>query len=189
MKKNTVRLTESQLHQVIKESVEKILRESELNELDPRTYASYAQKRAAQGQMNKAQQGRQAAVHAFNTSDVAHMKGGDQNYSDRQLERYSQSMKDDGTLTQFRPDGQHGTKFTNYDFTPSNSNPFGTHTTSQGYTRENDYNGYETTDRTSWNDANGIQKMNEPQQFAQGRKIAQQMQNGNGQYVKGQGWQ
>lgn len=37
-----------------------------LNELDARTYASYADKRQAQGQNDKAKQGRQAAVDAWN---------------------------------------------------------------------------------------------------------------------------
>lgn len=59
--KRTIRLTESDLHRVIKESVNKIL-----NELDARTYASYAQKRAAQGQYAKAVEGQNAAVDAWN---------------------------------------------------------------------------------------------------------------------------
>lgn len=66
MSKKLVRLTEGDLHRIIKESVETILKEAQLNELDPRTYASYAQKRAAQGDQTKAKVGRQAAVNAFN---------------------------------------------------------------------------------------------------------------------------
>ena len=40
-----IRLTESQFNELITESVNRIL-----TELDPRTYASYANKRRAQGQ-------------------------------------------------------------------------------------------------------------------------------------------
>lgn len=43
MKKNRIRLTESQLQDVIKESVKKIL-----NEMSPEVYATYAQGRQQQ---------------------------------------------------------------------------------------------------------------------------------------------
>lgn len=65
MAKNIIRLTESDLHRIVKESVNKILSEA-INELDPRTYASYADKRRAQGQNDKAFRGTQAAANAWN---------------------------------------------------------------------------------------------------------------------------
>lgn len=64
--KKIIRLTEGDLHRVIENAVRRVLKEETLNELDPRTYASYADKRAAQGQDYKASQGRQAAVDAWN---------------------------------------------------------------------------------------------------------------------------
>ena len=51
MSKQVIKLTESDLHRIVKESVNKILSEA-INELDPRTYASYADKRRAQGTIN-----------------------------------------------------------------------------------------------------------------------------------------
>ena len=65
MNKKLIRLTESDLHRIVKESVNKILSEA-INELDPRTYASYADKRRAQGQNDKAFKGTQAAANAWN---------------------------------------------------------------------------------------------------------------------------
>ena len=59
--KQKIRLTEGDLHRIIRNCVNEAL-----NELDARTYASYADKRQAQGQNDKAKQGRQAAVDAWN---------------------------------------------------------------------------------------------------------------------------
>jgi hypothetical protein len=59
--KQRIRLTEGDLHRIVRQCVNEAL-----NELDARTYASYADKRKAQGQYNKAQKGRQAAVNAWN---------------------------------------------------------------------------------------------------------------------------
>jgi hypothetical protein len=66
MNKKLIKLTEQDLHNIIKESVKRILKEAQLNELDPRTYASYADKRAAQGNYNQAEQGITAARNAWN---------------------------------------------------------------------------------------------------------------------------
>ena len=61
-----MKITKKQLQGMIAESINRVLSETQLNELDPRTYASYAQKRAAQGQYSKANVGREAAIDAFN---------------------------------------------------------------------------------------------------------------------------
>lgn len=63
--KKIIRLTESDLHRIVKESVNKILKEA-VNELDPRTLANYARGRAAQGNYEKAVAGQNAAVDAWN---------------------------------------------------------------------------------------------------------------------------
>ena len=60
-----IRLTESDLHRIVKESVNKVLSEV-VSGLDPRTLASLADKRAAQGNYEKAAKARQAAVDAWN---------------------------------------------------------------------------------------------------------------------------
>ena len=59
--KKLVRLTESDLHRIVKESVSKVL-----TELDWKTYANYANGRRAQGKLDKAEAGDDAAVYAFN---------------------------------------------------------------------------------------------------------------------------
>ena len=61
MEKQIIRLTESDLHQIVKESVNKIL-----TELDWKTYASAAKKRPEQGEDNKAEQLAQFATDRFN---------------------------------------------------------------------------------------------------------------------------
>ena len=62
MNKKLIRLTESDLHRIVKESVNRVL-----NEMRPETYASYAKGREAQGQMDKAQVGKQAAIDKWNS--------------------------------------------------------------------------------------------------------------------------
>ena len=53
------RLTESELHQLVTESVKKLI--SELNELSPETLDNYADKRAKQGKYFKSFLGNKAA--------------------------------------------------------------------------------------------------------------------------------
>ena len=67
MNKKLIRLTESDLHRIVKESVNKILNEY-VSGLDPRTLANYAKGREAQGQHDKAQQGMQTARDTWNAN-------------------------------------------------------------------------------------------------------------------------
>ena len=59
--KRKVRLTESDLHRIIKESVKNVL-----NELDWRTYQSAAQKAGTNGDFNREAKFRRAASNSFN---------------------------------------------------------------------------------------------------------------------------
>ena len=61
MNKSRIKLTESQLHNVIKESVKQVL-----SELDWKTYANAAKKREAQGNWQSADNLRDQMVHSFN---------------------------------------------------------------------------------------------------------------------------
>lgn len=61
MKKNRVRLTESQLHRVINESVKQVL-----SELDWKTYANAARQRKNQGNVNNSKELKKASARAFN---------------------------------------------------------------------------------------------------------------------------
>ena len=58
--KKLIRLTEEDLHRIVKESVERILSE-EMNELGPDTLDRYADGRAKQGKFFKSFLGRKAA--------------------------------------------------------------------------------------------------------------------------------
>ena len=96
MKKNRIRLTESQLHNLIKESARQIL-----SELDWKTYANAAKKRYSQGDFDKFHDLRRASEDAFNKkygyndewdADLQHggerkvyMQGTGENYSEPTL--------------------------------------------------------------------------------------------------------
>ena len=59
--KQRIRLTEGDLHRIVKESVNRVL-----TELDWKTYANYANGRRAQGKWSKADAGDDASIRAFN---------------------------------------------------------------------------------------------------------------------------
>ena len=147
-----IRLNESQFNELITETVNRIL-----TELDPRTYASYANKRRAQGQnannfsdmvkyTSKAEAGEEAARNAWNKK-----YGYDEKISYKEIPGYrSQTMIN--TL----------------------ENPYQVHNQHMASSRpwENQHN--VVSDYANTVDA---------------RNTARQMRQGNGNYVKGQGWQ
>ena len=147
-----IRLNESQFNELITETVNRIL-----TELDPRTYASYANKRRAQGQnannfsdmvkyTSKAEDGEEAARNAWNKK-----YGYDEKISYQEIPGYrSQTMIN--TL----------------------ENPYQVHKQHMASCRpwENQHN--TVSDYADTVDA---------------RNTARQMRQGNGNYVKGQGWQ
>lgn len=143
-KRQVIRLTESDLNNVIKESVKKIL-----NELDPRTYASAAQKLQAKG-------------------------GRDSNY---------------------RLNSKRGNNLANYAAQQFNKQ-YG-NTDDELDMSYDSNNGYDVQGNSSFMKPNGEVKVdnkrqtinNIPQSTRNAYNVAQQMQNGNGQYIKGQGWQ
>ena len=144
--KKIIRLTESDLHRIVRQSVNEAL-----NELDPRTYASYADKRQAQGQMDKAQQGQQAARNAFNK------KYGEERQGNFGTDYFNQMRGNNYTVTNgktvYDPHNEEYREYNNNFLSKRQQMP-------QSYVRANT-----------------------PLQ------VAQQMAHGNGQYVKGKGWQ
>ena len=174
MNKRLIRLTESDLHKIVKESVQKILSEA-INELDPRTYASYADKRAAQGKNNKAWQGQVAARDAFNkqfgTDSSMYSKYGFSNdyygmhendYTVEDSEAHG-SYDDDGYTTLRGSTQKYNPHTDEYDFRYWNRR-----------TNEPPSDPIKATDRRRYDPRN---------------KIASQMAKGNGKYIKGKGWQ
>lgn len=174
MSKKLVRLTEGDLHRIIKESVETILKEAQLNELDPRTYASYAQKRAAQGDQMKANAGVEAAQNKWNqmygseydngSHDWGYTKMGGQNFSNNFGSNYGINHKSE------RPnwDGK-GYKHTNMAYNPK---------TNQEWVGDGKGNSktYQSERERELGD-NGAYR------------VAREMENGSGKYIKGKGWQ
>lgn len=211
--KKIIRLTEGDLHRIIENAVRRVLKEEALNELDPRTYASYADKRAAQGQDYKASRGRQAAVDAWNNKYAFNrnipngymQKDGNGGYYqgfDNLKYRMSELPMDKNN-----PKSKTGyaTEFWN-----SRNNPGrGSSGNIEQYHRYNPYD--ETSDHYTYDnmgyDTMGFgHHINRPGEggyrnrypidhYSNGTKIgyegdyvAKQMALGNGKYVKGKGW-
>jgi hypothetical protein len=170
--KQTIRLTESDLRNIIMEAI---------NELEPQTYASYAKKRAEQGELDKAKEGQQKAISSFNA-------------------KYGSN----------KPDGRFGMAF-NREYDPNGYDVEGryeTHgkhrddggneqaTTDIRWNLYNPQRGEVKTDRSitgrpnggftagEWRDVDNDTKQEE------WFKVAQQMANPNPEqdYVKGKGW-
>lgn len=152
--KKIIRLTESDLHHIVRQSVNEAL-----NELDPRTYASYANKRQAQGQMDKAEQGKQAARNAFNKQYGSERQG---NFG---TDYFNQMRGNNYTVTNGKTEyDPHNEEYREY-FNHLHKN-LGHPSLSKNQTMPQSY-----------------VNANTPLQ------VAQQMAHGNGQYVKGKGWQ
>ena len=181
----------------------KILSEA-INELDPRTYASYAQKRAAQGQDDKAWAGRKAAVDAFNKNyghddetpngfvqkagPNSEWRGTDRDYyrmtqndGKYKTERWQSKnypgqndMDDQETFTTYDPQTDQ-TNSTTYGRMKYNTvGSPGKMTVN--YPQYGDYNGRPIRSKNNW--ASGLE----------GDKVARQMATGTGKYENGK-WQ
>ena len=216
MKKKPIRLTDQDLHRIVKESVNKILKEA-VNELDPRTYASardkqnaidadydkqmadYNKKNPFSRMMSKKPQmpkgyGRgskfnNAAVSSFNRD-----YGFDWNNSNNNNKH--QTLHDDGTLTQYSHLGDYTNTY-DYDF-KANQNKAGVKPTGRGFG---------TVTRGGWNNKTGADlpksteglryqdadyklrnNGNNPTFFDKGVRVADQMANGYGKFQNGK-WQ
>lgn len=66
MKKNVIHLNESQLRNLIKESVKRVLRENSMNELDWKTYANAERKARRLGRGAQYRKFKQGKIDAFN---------------------------------------------------------------------------------------------------------------------------
>ena len=187
--KKIIRLTESDLHRIVKESVNKILSEA-VNELDPRTYASYAAKRAAQGQTAKAKQGQQAARDAWNREygyDGKDHENPWRGYTPN--EEGIKSLKMTSFNEPYRVENNH---------IYNGQHNFATYSPSRDYNWYDDDGGYSTQGKgyqPYYNlgaDANGQHHWDYipwGEKTSNALEVARQMGQGNGKYIKGQGWQ
>jgi hypothetical protein len=176
MNNKLIRLTESDLHRIVKESVNRILSEA-INELDPRTYASYAQKRQMQGQYDKAQKGKIAAINAFNQQ-----YGKDEYYPNGGQNRYEM----------IAPSGENNYPYRAETYYEEPNYPRGAagqtiNFAKQGDNIVNHRDGQLGLNYQEYKDNNIFHPYD-----AIGRKatrVAQQMAKGDGKYIKGKGWE
>jgi hypothetical protein len=212
MGKQIIRLTESDLHNIVKESVEKILREA-IDELDPRAYASardkqnaidadydkqmadYNKKNPFSRMMSKKPQmpkgyGRgskfnDAAVDAFNR-DYGH------DWSNPNSIKH-QTMGKSGNVTQYSQLGD-STFTTDYDFDARQAKagvePTGRGrgvVTSGGWNNKTHQNFAPTKRGMTYSDADYTLRSgaNKSNFFDKGIKVADQMANGTGKYQDG----
>lgn len=188
-KRQIIKLNESQFNnlvtKIVTESVKKVL-----NETDPRTLASYSEKRSEQAQgkrplspsqrrkgmtpqeiENQAKQGKFAAVRAFN--DQYGKKSGSNNYTmdigsgDDNYPYRATTYYDEGD-----PKYSHGQTI-NFS---KNGDDVVSHRTG-----EKGINYAERTDNNIYHPYDYIGK--------DATKVAKQMAMGDGRYIKGQGWQ
>lgn len=199
MNKKLIRLTESDLHRIVKESVNKVLSEA-INELDPRTYASYADKRAKQAAnqekgsweqyklQNKANNGKVAARNAWNkkySQDNSHNNG----FGDRFSSSLSMPYND---YTVRKDDLEQSERDNNYVYGNNEYNPYNdtTHRNFKNYSYgENGQNikNQQQFDYEGDSARNAIGRYGSKEREA--TEVAKQMAQGNGKYIKGQGWQ
>jgi len=219
--KRTIRLTESELHMVIAESVRRCL-----TELDARTYASYAQKRAQQGNYEKAVQGQRAAVDAWNQQYGRSRRtpngfvqkaddGGQWNGYDQDTYRMSLKAKDPNKPIQWNSPDYWKDEYDNHGYGterwqsqnypgPNNMDDQETHTTYDPYADKTNsttygrmkYNTVGSTGKWGYNNPNLGDYSGKPVRDRhnwasgeEGDRVAKQMAQGTGKYIKGKGWQ
>lgn len=201
--KKLIRLTEFDLHRIVKESVNKILSEA-INELDPRTYASYADKRRAQGQNDKAFKGTQAAANAWN-KEYGYNHNSNRSSSRYAMDDYGYNDSEDlGGREAYDSDFKNGSQYridhdmyepfvghVSHTYSPYKDEYFDMHSATpkdspfpkrpMGIERgegEGTIGVYADTDADLGN--NHMRKSLD---------VAKQMAHGNGKYIKGKGWQ
>jgi hypothetical protein len=166
MNKKLIRLTESDLHKIVKESVNRVLKEAQLNELDPRTYASLANKRDAQGQNYKAAKARQAARDAWNKQYGYNYDNGKDGYGYMKMGGADQFTHN--ASSNYGISAQHGNKegTQNYAYNPQKGTEWHGNGKGDSYTQKHEYDPGD----------NGA------------HRVADEMENGNGVYQNGK-WQ
>ena len=159
--KKVVRLTESQLHNIIAESVSQILME-----LDPRTYASAADKAKERGNNERSDKFRSAAANTFE--------------KDFGNDKYSMDSANYGVKSSSHD--RHGIETEEY-YDPSIDQVYRKETmypTDKVYKNPREFDSNMKIKRNSYDGGKNIRTQYD---------IANQMANGSGKYIKGKGWQ
>ena len=194
MNKKLIRLTESDLHRIVRESVNRVLREAQLNELDPRTLASYASGRhrqadeaGANGDSDMAIKYRQKAYD------------GEQAARDKWNKMYGFDSKlDNGDYYQ----RWMGANKSGDNSTHNLGSKYGIHYSSSskdidGIRRDRNY-AYNPKTNKEYSDDGApygiaLNSRTKEHEFDPGdngaHRIAREMELGNGKHIKGKGWQ
>jgi len=185
MNKKLIRLTESDLHRIVKESVNKVL-----TELDWKTYANYANRRRAQGEWSKADAGDDAAIDAFNkkyhASDYENRNG---------LERsanFSMSNGADGAKKYdlgYRSSVKNNGDYQQYINRHRESGLYEPFYKDQTYNQGEWYGQHGMNDDDVKNTNNMGWSQDVKSKMNQGIRDVDRFQKGQSKYVKGQGWQ
>lgn len=173
--KQIIRLTESDLHNMISEAVK-----TALNELDPRTYASAAEKARERGD-NRANKYRNAAVDAWNRDyGIDNLSKSGQSYHGRKMK----FIPNPSTVYNYQPD-QYGVD----DWTLNHDN------NSQSVVRFRPY-GYGKTEFDGEYSGGGQGDLPYDDKYLHKKlgkekpyRVAGEMTKGNGRYTNGKGWQ
>jgi hypothetical protein len=167
MNKKLIRLTEGDLHRIVKESVNRVLNEY-VSGLDPRTLASLGDKRAAQGRDKQAAQARQAARDTWNARYGYDFDNGNGNYGYQKMGGANQFIHNAGS---------------NYGISSSYNNGMG------GGTQNYAYNPQKGTE---WHGNGKGESFVQQHEYDPGdngaHRVADEMENGNGVYKNGR-WQ
>lgn len=177
MAKQIIRLTEGDLHKIIEESVNQIL-----CELDPRTYAWAANQRQQQGNKNSAVQLRNKAAKTW--TNQYGTKNGEYKHQENGSWKKREMLGNNGDGSYYVDDKEYMDK----DFKhPENYTHQDTHTFYKDgrVLHHRDYLNNKGENIYDFKNMNG-ENFNTNDN---GLKVAQQMANGKGKYVKGQGWQ
>lgn len=161
MTKNLIRLTENDLHRIIKESVNNIL-----TELDWRTYANAAKKSRELGDDRE----RKFKKGAF---DSSHKMA----YNDKYGQTYSSANIEFDDDLKAIPDGMNKDSWGNYDYISG----FG----DEGYEYESD----NFPNQKFYGSPSYLNNKNIESHYRDLEKQANDYNNGKSKYIKGKGWQ
>ena len=188
MNKNRIKLTESQLHNVIEECVKQVL-----SELDWKTYANAANKRQAQGNWQSADKLRDQMVKSFNNKYAT----GDSEYNNNNgiytdksasFQMDNGSMGDQGSLnfrSQIKQSNGELPQYINRKYRTGLEKDIYNRLPSQG--QWHGQNGMTDADKNAKQQPTWSSKVRD--KAMQGVYDVDRYHNGQAKYVKGKGWQ
>ena len=180
--KKLIRLTESDLHRIVRESVNKVLREAQLNELDPRTYASARDKAIERGELERGNKFGDAAAKAWNKQYGIH------NFR-RKKTNYGKDARDTNVGVTYDLNGNYNA-YAREDFDTGFEEGSYYPRDDRGFVRTGKWgNGKTTANEFTYDRQKGIPEFTKNLMSKDGVNVLKQMQNGTGKYDPNNGWQ